>query len=86
MENEYSTRELHLAAFLITEGFQLKSHRHTGNLRDILFCFEETEKLKTRVDDYYALRTTIEPLAYVSVVRRLKSILNSYTVKAQATA
>ena len=71
----FSTRDLYLTAFLITDGFKLIKHEKE---KDIFFFFEKTEKLEIQVAAYYSLQSAVIPKMYANTLKSLKNIINGY--------
>ena len=75
MKNLYEHRDFYLGAYLITCGERLLKHTRQSGVTT--FVFEETEKLKELVDNFYSLKGTVDALTYSSAVRSLKSVIHS---------
>ena len=76
MENltmNYETNDLYLSGYLVATGIPLKSHTSANGYT--IFRFEETDKLKKLVDEYYLLNAVINPQRFGSALKNLKNIL-----------
>ena len=74
MQNFYS-KDFYFSAFLIVEGFQLKSHfREKGYTT---FVFENCEDIQSLANTFYSLNTKIEPIKYSQAIRALKGVIHS---------
>jgi len=73
----YDTKDFPLAAFLVTSGLPLQAHTRAGNVST--FIFTGTYQLIDLVTRYYNFQATVNPMAYASAFRNLKSIMYSTT-------
>ena len=72
MNNEYSTENFYEAAYLVYERNRLVHAKRNGNIT--IFLFEDNEKIKNEVDQFYSMQTEIDALSYGSAIRSVKSI------------
>ncbi len=75
MQNLYENKDFYLSAFLMASGLDLVEHRRKGAIT--VFGFENNNKLKQLVDQYYAMRGSVKPMQYGTYIRNLKSILHN---------
>jgi hypothetical protein len=69
----YESNDLNLAGYLVASGCPLTSNRrHHGQ---IIFCFDQSDKLIELVGDYYNMQALVNPLSYGSALKILKSII-----------
>ena len=77
----FETNDIYLAGFLQAYGLNLDSNYKDGN--KTIFCYEQTDKLNTLVEDYYNMKATINPMLYSGALKNLKNIVyqknNQYT-------
>ena len=84
MENEiFSTRDIYLAATLVTLKFRMRGidYQIEGDKNQPIgyFKFEDTEALREAKDLYTQGMLSVEPKAYVTHLKSLKSeIVNVY--------
>ena len=75
MSNAYRNKDFYLSAYLISKGFPL-----TGNLREnpttTLFEFEDTLALRKYVEEFYSMKSSIEPIQFAAAIRSLKSVIH----------
>ena len=75
MQNYY-TKDIYAAGYLLAEGFKLLSHSRKG--RVTIFEFEGDQTVIEAANKYFTLQTLVEPVKYGNALRTLKSILHSY--------
>jgi len=74
----FKTTDYALAAYLLTVGFELLTYEHNpDNPRQIIFVFDETPKLKRATDDFWTKRARVEPIAYLTNLKRIKAIIHT---------
>ena len=75
MNSTYSSKDFYLSAYLISKGFPL-----VGNSREnpttTLFEFEDTPALRKYVEEYYSMKSSIEPIQFAAAIRSLKSVIH----------
>ena len=71
---EFITRDLGLATFLSLDHSLLGVQRDGPNL--IAFQFMDDARLRSDVDDYFALRGSVQPLRFATALRGLKNVLH----------
>jgi hypothetical protein len=69
----YETSDFNLAGYLYAIGFKLAAHRADG--AQTIFCFDKTDTLLQRVEDYFNLSALINPLRYGSALKIMKNII-----------
>jgi predicted RNA-binding protein YlxR (DUF448 family) len=73
---QFSTSDFYLAAFLRAKGFQLLDINKTNPQR-ALFIFKDKEGRQSLVEDFLFGRAEIEPRSFVSAIKELKQLLHS---------
>ncbi len=76
----YETKDFALSAYLVTKGLALQAHERHLNVST--FMFADTQLLKELVSQYYSFQATVNPIAYATAFRNLKSIMYSTTTTA----
>ncbi len=76
MQKEYANKDFYLSAFLIASGYRLSDHDRSGGVTT--FYFEVDEKLENTIQQYYSMKTVIEPISYGNALKNLKSVIHSY--------
>lgn len=61
----------------MASGFKLRGHTKFAGMTN--FEFEQTEALLDAVRNYYACRSSVEPLSLGNFMRTLKSIIHENT-------
>ena len=69
----YKTRDLYLAAYLLSSEIPLRSHTREGSNTE--FAFLETNTLDKAVAAYSAFTASVNPITYANAIRTLKSIV-----------
>ena len=75
--NSYTNRDFYLSSYLIAVGEQLKSYHKTNGITT--FEFDNSEKLQQLIQEYYSMQGSIEPMAFGSAIKNLKSVIHSNT-------
>ena len=75
MNNHYKHKDFYLGAYLISEGCSLVDHYRENGLTT--FVFEDSDNLKSLVENFYTLKGTVDALSYSSVVRTLKNLIHN---------
>jgi predicted RNA-binding protein YlxR (DUF448 family) len=73
---QFSTSDFYLAAFLRAKGFQLLDINKTNPQR-ALFIFKDKEGRESLVEDFLFGRAEIEPKSFVSAIKELKQLLHA---------
>lgn len=73
----YETKDLYLSGYLIAMGLQLQSHAKVNG--NTIFRFEQTDKLKEFVQQYYNMSSLVNPQQYGSALKVLKNVLYQST-------
>jgi len=73
----YTNRDFYLSSYLIAAGMQLKSYHKTNGITT--FEFDNSEKLHDLITKYYSMNASVEPMAYGSAIKNLKSVIHSNT-------
>jgi len=76
MQSAYSTQDFYLASYLFTTGNRIKDTRLVNN-NTTEFEFENNTQLQKAIDNFYAMRTLVEPLAYGAAIRSIKSMIHA---------
>jgi len=80
-ENVYSTRDLNLAATLLSTGFGLigidyqvegERNRPVG-----YFNFEDSESIQDAIKKFWARKLAVEPIEFAGNIRSLKAQINT---------
>lgn len=80
MQKRYTNRDFYLSAYLIASGSLLTGHSKERGIT--MFEFEDSEKLQELVQTYFSMLGKVEPIAFSSAIRSLKSVLHSTDVNA----
>ncbi len=83
MDKYYGHRDFYLAAYLVTQGCQLLSHRRDKGLTT--FTFANSNELQDLVEQFYALKGTVDALSYSSAIRSLKSVIHASKSNSNST-
>ena len=75
MQNTYANRDFYMSAFLIASGYRLSSHERKGGVTT--FYFEVDERMENLIQQYYSMRSFIEPISYGNALKNLKSVIHS---------
>lgn len=75
MNANYENRDFYLTAYLMASGFKLTGHSRSKNITT--FIFEDTESLQDEINKYLSMQALVEPMAYGSAQRALKSVIHS---------
>ena len=75
MKNAYQTRDLYLAAFLLLAGQKLTGTRQTDRI--VYFMFPQSPATRQLTLDYFAGNTSVEPLAYIESLKRLRHLVKN---------
>ena len=76
MPNNHSTRDFYCASFLIATGIKLQSHAKING--STVFHFANDLLTQEAVENYYSMRSSVEPITYSNAIKALKSIVHSY--------
>lgn len=71
----YSNRDFYLSAYLISEGYKLSSHFRMDGLTT--FHFSADDNIEESASNYYSMKALVNPLAYSSAIRSLKTVIHS---------
>lgn len=81
-EKIFSTRDLALAATLVSLNFELQriDYQIEGSKPNPIgyFAFEESEELQKTVRDFWSSNIQVEPKSFLNSVKGLKSQIHSY--------
>jgi hypothetical protein len=80
MQKRYTNKDFYLSAYLVASGCLLTGHSKERGIT--MFEFEDTEKLHGLVQTYFSMTGQVEPIAFSSAIRSLKSVLHSTDVNA----
>ncbi len=70
--DHFSTSDLALVALLRTEGFVLEKIDRT-DARRVMFCFRPDDRLIQTVNDFWAGKLLVEPVAYFQKIKEIKN-------------
>jgi len=73
--NKFASQDFYLSSFLMANNFKLIDYYRKNGFTT--FFFEETEEMKTLVNNYYTENTTIEPVRHGRAIKALKSMIHS---------
>ncbi len=73
----YESKDFYLAGFLMSSGISLASHHRKG--QQTTFVFEDGERAKDLIAQYYAMQASVNPVVYGQAIRNLKSIIHANT-------
>jgi len=72
MENEYRTRDLYEAAYLVAKGLKVKKVEKVSLSSRCFFVFDNPEKCRQIVVEFWNKEGSVEPKTYAEAVRNLK--------------
>lgn len=75
MEDEYKTRDLYEAAYLIAKGLNLKRLERSTSSPRCYFIFDNPPECKTTVAIFWNKQGTVDPKTYAETIRNLKDRL-----------
>lgn len=70
-QNEYSTKDLYVSAYLLMSGESLNRVDEVAPKR-FLFVFDHSDSLISAVEKFYAKRVMVDPMEYVVAMKQLK--------------
>lgn len=77
-KKEYTSTDFYLTAYLLASGLELLGTRKLTPNKTI-FLLKDSLKRETLVQDFFAGRASVNPLAYKDWIQNLKAMLhNSY--------
>lgn len=71
----YQHKDFYLCAYLLVQHCQLIKHERIGN--STTFTFLDTPELRQQISDYFNMRSYVEPIAYSSSIKMLKTLIHS---------
>ena len=71
----FETTDFYLACFLRCTGYELADVRREG-ARSI-FVFRDQAGRRDTIMDFYANRASVQPLAFVGVIKDMKSLIHN---------
>ena len=74
MKNTYATKDFYAAGYLLASGNKLISHSRNNAVTT--FYFEDKESLREETQNYYNMKSIVEPMAYGNALKILKSVLH----------
>ena len=82
-DETFSTRDLYLAATLVTMGFDhINTHYQIEGIKRNpvgYFCFEDTDALHDAIRGYNQSKLVVEPKEFVTNMKSLKAeVINAY--------
>jgi hypothetical protein len=69
----FETNDIYWAGYLQAVGFAMQSNHTEGS--KTIFCYNQTDKLKTLVEDYYNMKATVNPMHFGTAPKNLKNIV-----------
>lgn len=88
--NEFLTKDLYLASYLVSSGCDLKSHNRSGGIT--MFSFVRTGDLDGLVGEYFSEKASVNPLKYDEAMKALRNMImgpkpsNERTLSSRVTA
>lgn len=74
----YKTDSYYLGSYLVAAGCELSGIEPVFNDKDkYIFCFFETDRLRSLVEDYFSLQALVRPQDFANAQKTLKSIIHS---------
>jgi hypothetical protein len=73
MNEEYTTKDIYLSAFLVARGVPLQSFERTNGRTT--FRFDNVEELASLVNNFYADKAQVGALKYGNSLKNLKAML-----------
>ena len=71
-DNNYSTSDLYLTAYLKVKGFKFTVDKAKAKS---IFIFDNSPELLTNVNEYLSENGSCEPLAFTNAIKNLKNYL-----------
>jgi hypothetical protein len=78
MQNQYTSRDFYLSAYLIATGAELAEYERDP-MGLTTFVFRGDNNLSENVRKFYALEALVSPVVYGNALRNLKSIIHANT-------
>ena len=75
MDKYFNHRDFYLGAYLVTQGCQLLTHSQDKGLTT--FTFANNPELQALVEQFYAMKGSVDALSYSSAIRSLKSVIHA---------
>lgn len=69
----YRTKDFYLSATLVLNGYKIKHHEK--DVGKTIFYFEDSDKLRTMVDDYFYDRLKVSPHQFQSAIKTIKALM-----------
>src|SRR5258708_39577341 len=76
IEQNYTSRDLTIVAYLVASGFPLESYKENKDGL-MLFTFSNSSELQKHISQFYCMTATVNPSVYYNTLRSLKSVLRS---------
>ena len=77
INNNYETKDLGIAAYLIAIGHPLKNHSKCDG--ETYFTFDNNSQIQNEVNNFISRKALVEPVAFSQALRSLKSVI--YAIK-----
>ncbi len=77
INNNYETKDLGIAAYLIAIGHSLKNHSKCDG--ETYFIFDNDSQIQNEVNKFISRKALVEPVAFSQALRSLKSVI--YAIK-----
>lgn len=75
MKEPFTSKDFYLSAYLIANGYELKSHFRDKGFTT--FYFEDNKLLRGIAQKFYSLKAQVEPVKYSQAIRALKGVIYS---------
>ena len=69
----YKTKDFYLTAVLVMHGYKIKYHINEQNKS--VFYFEEDERLRELVQDYFYDKLKVSPYLFQSSIKSVKALI-----------
>jgi len=80
--NEYKTTDFCLTAYLLCEGFEIERYYpNPSKPTQLIFVFKEDWNLKKSVENFLTKKAKVEPLTFLSNLKRVKWIIKKHKTK-----
>jgi len=77
----HETKDFYLCGTLLIQGFRLVDQNRENGFT--VFTFEETDKLRKTISDYYLGKLRVDPSQYGLTIRQLKGLMHNPSVSTQ---
>jgi len=73
MEDNYSTRNLYLASFLLLNGIELKGLEPKGKI--VYFLFDSSALTQNLALDFFRRKSQVEPTRFIDNIKNLRILI-----------